>query len=137
MTPFGMVPSTRKLDCSGMEPGCLSRFNLSSDDNRDHVWRPSGKRLNSAFAFQQNTSSTAAVMVWGGIAYNTRSPLVFIHGPMKAQRYVHDRLQTHVLPLIKRLLGVIFNKTMLCLTSQRSHKTFSALLLPFFGLSDS
>ncbi|GFX69128.1 HTH_Tnp_Tc3_2 domain-containing protein [Trichonephila clavipes] len=22
-TPFGVVPRTRKLDCSGMEPGCL------------------------------------------------------------------------------------------------------------------
>ncbi|GFW52542.1 transposable element Tcb2 transposase [Trichonephila clavipes] len=27
-----------------------SRFNLSSDDNRVHVWRPRGERLNPAFA---------------------------------------------------------------------------------------
>ncbi|GFW56367.1 hypothetical protein TNCV_2088761 [Trichonephila clavipes] len=41
--PFGVVPRTRKLDCSGMEPGRLlqreSRFNLSSDENRVRVWR--------------------------------------------------------------------------------------------------
>ncbi|GFY06955.1 uncharacterized protein TNCV_4090571 [Trichonephila clavipes] len=39
--PFGVVPRTRKLDCSGIEPGSLyrreSRFNLSSDDNRVRV----------------------------------------------------------------------------------------------------
>ncbi|GFX62094.1 hypothetical protein TNCV_2228201 [Trichonephila clavipes] len=38
---FGVVPCTRKLDCSGMEPGQLERqyrFNLSSDDNRVCVW---------------------------------------------------------------------------------------------------
>ncbi|GFU68179.1 transposable element Tcb2 transposase [Trichonephila clavipes] len=29
-----------------------SRFNLSSDDNRVHVWRPGGERLNPAFALQ-------------------------------------------------------------------------------------
>ncbi|GFV56534.1 transposable element Tcb2 transposase [Trichonephila clavipes] len=29
-----------------------SRFNLNSDDNRVHVWRPRGERLNPAFALQ-------------------------------------------------------------------------------------
>ncbi|GFS76289.1 transposable element Tcb2 transposase [Trichonephila clavipes] len=56
MPPFGVVPCTRKLDCSGMELGCLfineSRFNLSSDDNRGRVWRPRGERLNPVFALQ-------------------------------------------------------------------------------------
>ncbi|GFX25055.1 transposable element Tcb2 transposase [Trichonephila clavipes] len=44
-------------------------------------------------------------MVWGVIAYNTRSPLVLIHGTMTAQWYFHDILQTHVLPLMQRLPG--------------------------------
>ncbi|GFW90090.1 transposable element Tcb1 transposase [Trichonephila clavipes] len=35
-------------------------------------------------------------MAWGVIAYNTRSPLVFIRGTMTAQRYAHDILQPHV-----------------------------------------
>ncbi|GFU62344.1 transposable element Tcb1 transposase [Trichonephila clavipes] len=39
-------------------------------------------------------------MVWGAIAYNARSPLELIRGTMKAQRYVHDILQPHVLPLL-------------------------------------
>ncbi|GFW04134.1 transposable element Tcb1 transposase [Trichonephila clavipes] len=45
-----------------------SRFNLSSDDNRVHVWRSRGERLNHAFALQRHTSPTAGVMVGGAIA---------------------------------------------------------------------
>ncbi|GFW19680.1 transposable element Tcb2 transposase [Trichonephila clavipes] len=48
------------------------------------------------------------VMVWGAISYNTRSPLILIRGTMTAQRYVHDILQPHVLPLIQRLPGAFF-----------------------------
>ncbi|GFW23870.1 transposable element Tcb2 transposase [Trichonephila clavipes] len=35
----------------------------SIDDNRVCVWRPRGKRLNSAFGLQRHTSPTAGVMV--------------------------------------------------------------------------
>ncbi|GFU69981.1 transposable element Tcb2 transposase [Trichonephila clavipes] len=87
-----------------------SRFNLSSDDNRVRVWRPRGKRLNPAFALQHHTASTAGVMISGAIAYNTRSPLVLICGTMTAQRYVHDILQPHVLSLMQRLPGAIFQQ---------------------------
>ncbi|GFV49331.1 uncharacterized protein TNCV_3630171 [Trichonephila clavipes] len=68
-------------------------------------------------------------MVWGVIAYNTRSPPVLVRGTMTVQWYVHDILQPHVLPLMQQL-----NKTVLCLTRQGCHKTVSALLLPFLGL---
>ncbi|GFV54519.1 transposable element Tcb2 transposase [Trichonephila clavipes] len=51
-----------------------SRFNLSSDDNRVRVWRPRRERLNPALSSQLHTSPTTSVMVWGVIAYNTRSP---------------------------------------------------------------
>ncbi|KFM60783.1 Transposable element Tcb1 transposase, partial [Stegodyphus mimosarum] len=46
-------------------------------------------------------------MVWGAIAYNTRSPLVLFRGTMTAQRHVHEILQPHVLPLMQRLPGAI------------------------------
>ncbi|GFW52255.1 transposable element Tcb2 transposase [Trichonephila clavipes] len=106
-----------------------SRFNLS------RVWRPRGERLNPVFALQRHTTPTAGVKVWGVIAYNTRSPLVLIHGTITAQRYVHDILQSLVLPLMQRPLGAIF-LTMLGLTRQCCHKTVSALLLPFLGQPD-
>ncbi|GFX08865.1 transposable element Tcb1 transposase [Trichonephila clavipes] len=87
-----------------------SRFILSSDDNRVRLWRPRGERLNPAFALQRHTAPTAGVMVWGDIAYNTRSPLVLIRGNMTALRYVRDILQPHVLPLMQRFQGTIFQQ---------------------------
>ncbi|GFX41852.1 transposable element Tcb2 transposase [Trichonephila clavipes] len=87
-----------------------SRFNLSSDNNRVRVWRPRGECLNTVFALQRHTTLTAGVMVWGAIAYNTRSPLVLIRGSMTAQWYVHDILQPYVLPLMQRLPGAIFQQ---------------------------
>ncbi|GFS88563.1 transposable element Tcb2 transposase [Trichonephila clavipes] len=87
-----------------------SRNNLSSDDNCVRVWRPRGERLNPAFALQRHTAPTAGVMVWGAIAYNTRSPLVLMRGTMTAQRYVHDILQPHVLSLLQLFSGAIFQQ---------------------------
>ncbi|GFV74236.1 transposable element Tcb2 transposase [Trichonephila clavipes] len=87
-----------------------TRFNLSSDDNRVCVCRTRGERHNPAFALQRHTTPTAAIMVWGAIAYNTWAPLVLIRGTMTAQRYVHNILQPHVLPLMQRLPGAIFQQ---------------------------
>ncbi|GFU10101.1 transposable element Tcb2 transposase [Trichonephila clavipes] len=121
--PIGVVPRTRKLDRSAMEPIRLyqgiqiqvvfsdkSRFNIISDDNRVRVWRPRGECLNPAFALQRHTAPTADVMVWVAITYNTRSALVLICGTMTAQWYVTDILQPHVLSLMRRLPGAIFQQ---------------------------
>ncbi|GFX23102.1 transposable element Tcb2 transposase [Trichonephila clavipes] len=87
-----------------------SRFNLSSDHNHVRVWGPRGERIYPAFALQRHTAPTADVMVWDVITYNTRSALVLIHVTITAQRYVHDILQPHVLPLMPRLPGAIFQQ---------------------------
>ncbi|GFU76203.1 uncharacterized protein TNCV_526831 [Trichonephila clavipes] len=109
---------------------------ISNDNNRARVWRPHGERLNHALSLQRHTAPTAGVKVWGAIAYNTRSPLVLIHGAMTAQRYVHDILQPHVFHSCNDSKEPFFNKTMLGLTRQGYHKTVSALLLPFLGHTD-
>ncbi|KFM57876.1 Transposable element Tcb1 transposase, partial [Stegodyphus mimosarum] len=72
--------------------------------------RARGERLNPAFAVQRHIAPTVGVMVWGAIAYNTRSSLVLFRGTMTAQRYVHEILQPNVLPLMQRLLGAIFQQ---------------------------
>ncbi|GFW69481.1 transposable element Tcb2 transposase [Trichonephila clavipes] len=87
-----------------------SKINLSSDGNRVRVWRPCGEYLNPAFALQRHTSSTAGVMVWGAVAYNTQSHLVLIHVTLTAQQFVYEILQPHVLPLMQRLPGAIFQQ---------------------------
>ncbi|GFX58183.1 transposable element Tcb2 transposase [Trichonephila clavipes] len=58
----------------------------------------------------RHTSPTTGMMVSGIIAYHTRSSLVLIRSTMGAQRYVHDILQPHVLPLMQRLPGAIFQQ---------------------------
>ncbi|GFV14290.1 transposable element Tcb2 transposase [Trichonephila clavipes] len=87
-----------------------SRSNVSSDDNRVRLWRPRGKRLNPDVALKRNTTLTAVVLVWGAFAYNTRIPLVLFCGTMTAQRYVHYILQPHVLPLMQRFPGAIYQQ---------------------------
>ncbi|GFT60063.1 transposable element Tcb1 transposase [Trichonephila clavipes] len=49
-------------------------------------------------------------MIWGVIAYNTRSRLVLIRATMTSQRYAHDILLPHVLPLMQRYLEAFFRK---------------------------
>ncbi|GFV45317.1 uncharacterized protein TNCV_2037701 [Trichonephila clavipes] len=70
-------------------------------------------------------------MVWGAIAYNTRSPLVLIRGTMTAKRYVHVILLPHVFPLVQRLPEAIFQQD-----NAQPYKTVTSLLLPFLGLPD-
>ncbi|GFW67398.1 transposable element Tcb2 transposase [Trichonephila clavipes] len=111
-----------------------SRFNLSSYNNRGDVWRSRGERLNPASALQRQTAPTAVVMIWGVIAYNTRSPLVLIRGTVTAQRYAHDILQSHVLPLMQRLPRAIFQqdnaRTPTVLVLQYCLRTFTTLPWP-------
>ncbi|GFX07724.1 transposable element Tcb2 transposase [Trichonephila clavipes] len=75
-------------------------YNLSIDDNRVRVWSPHGEHLNPDFALQRHTTPTDGVMVWGSIAYNSRSPRVLMRGTMTAQWYFHATMQPHVLPLM-------------------------------------
>ncbi|GFV15601.1 uncharacterized protein TNCV_4836271 [Trichonephila clavipes] len=137
--PLGVVPHTRKLTAVEWTQIIFSnefRFNLSSDDNRVRGWRPRGECLNPAFALQRHTALTAGVMVWRAIAYNTRSPLVLIRGTMTAPWYAHDILQPHVLPLMQRLPGAIFQQDNTRPHTARVSQNCPALLLPFLGLLD-
>ncbi|GFW78597.1 transposable element Tcb2 transposase [Trichonephila clavipes] len=65
---------------------------------------------NMPLLYSDFTASTAGVMVCGVIVYNTRSPLVLIRGSMTAERCVHDILKLHVLPLMQRLPGAVFQQ---------------------------
>ncbi|GFX99878.1 transposable element Tcb2 transposase [Trichonephila clavipes] len=111
-----------------------SRFNFISDDNRVRVRRPRGECLNPAFAVQRHTDPTSGLMVWGSITYHTRSTLVLVLGTMRAQCYVHDIQQPHVLPLMQRLPGAIFQQDNapphMAKVSQDCPRTVTTLLWP-------
>ncbi|KFM63617.1 Transposable element Tcb1 transposase, partial [Stegodyphus mimosarum] len=74
-----------------------SRFCLSSDSRRIRVWRRRGDRSNPAVTVERPTARERGIMVWGAIAYHSRSPLVRIQGTMTAQRYLENELEKEIL----------------------------------------
>ncbi|GFT68920.1 transposable element Tcb2 transposase [Trichonephila clavipes] len=78
-----------------------SRFVLGTHDKRVRVWRRPGERYNSPYTVLRHTAHTAGVMVWGGIAYDSRSTLIVIRGTLTGQRYVDDILRPHVGPFLR------------------------------------
>ncbi|GFT91154.1 transposable element Tcb2 transposase [Trichonephila clavipes] len=87
-----------------------SRFVLGTDDNRVRVWRRSGERYNSPHTVLRHTARTAGVMVWGAIAYDSRSTLIVMRATLTGQRYVDDILRPHVGPFLNGLPGAIFQQ---------------------------
>ncbi|GFV99073.1 transposable element Tcb2 transposase [Trichonephila clavipes] len=87
-----------------------SRFVLGTDDNRVRVWRRPGERYNSPHTVLHHTARTAGVMVWGAIAYDSRSTLIVMRGTLTGQRYVEDILRPHVGPFLNGLPGAIFQQ---------------------------
>ncbi|GFX10667.1 transposable element Tcb2 transposase [Trichonephila clavipes] len=87
-----------------------SRFVLGANDNRVRVWRRLGERYNSPHTVLRHTARTAGVMVWGVIAYDSRSNLIVMRGTLTGQRYVDDIRRPHVGPFLNGLPGAIFQK---------------------------
>ncbi|GFU70203.1 transposable element Tcb2 transposase [Trichonephila clavipes] len=49
-------------------------------------------------------------MVWGAIAYDSRSTLIVMRGTLMGQRYIDDILRPHVGPFLNGLPGEIFQQ---------------------------
>ncbi|GFV72667.1 DDE_3 domain-containing protein [Trichonephila clavipes] len=58
----------------------------------------------------RHTARTAGVMVWGTIAYDSRSSLIVMCGTLTGQSYVDDILRPHVGPFLNGLPGAIFQQ---------------------------
>ncbi|GFU70495.1 transposable element Tcb2 transposase [Trichonephila clavipes] len=87
-----------------------SRFVLGTDDNRVRVWRRPGERYNSPHTVLRHTARTAGVMVWGAIAYDSRSTFIVRRGTLTGQRYVDDILRPPVGPFVNGFPGAIFQQ---------------------------
>ncbi|UYV70784.1 Transposase [Cordylochernes scorpioides] len=87
-----------------------SRFCLSSDSRRVRVWRRRGERSNPAAIVERPTVRQRGIMVWGAIAYDSRSPLLRIQGTMTAQRYVDDVLRPVTLPYLQGLPNALYQQ---------------------------
>ncbi|UYV66895.1 FNTB [Cordylochernes scorpioides] len=87
-----------------------SRFCLSSDSRRVRVWPRRGERSNPAAIVERPTVRQRGIMVWGTIAYDSRSPLLRIHGTMTAQRYVDDVLRPVTLPYLQGVPNALYQQ---------------------------
>ncbi|UYV63067.1 hypothetical protein LAZ67_2003045 [Cordylochernes scorpioides] len=87
-----------------------SRFCLSSDSRRVRVWRRRGERSNPAAIVERPTVRQPGIMVWGAIAYDSRSPLLRIQGTMTAQRYVDDVLRPVTLPYLQGVPNALYQQ---------------------------
>ncbi|UYV84839.1 hypothetical protein LAZ67_X003662 [Cordylochernes scorpioides] len=87
-----------------------SRFCLSSDSRRVRVWRRRGERSNPTAIVERPTVRQRGIMVWGAIAYDSRSPLLRIQGTMTAQRYVDDVLRPVALPYLQRVPNALYQQ---------------------------
>ncbi|GFX81412.1 transposable element Tcb2 transposase [Trichonephila clavipes] len=86
------------------------RFVWGTEDNRVLLWRCPGERYNSLYTVLRHIVHTAGVMVWGVIAYDSRSTLIVMRGTLTGQRYVDDILRLHVGPFLNDLPGAIFQQ---------------------------
>ncbi|UYV69400.1 Transposase [Cordylochernes scorpioides] len=87
-----------------------SRFCLSSDSRRVRVWRRRGERSNPAAIVERPTVRQRGIMVWGAIAYDSRSPSLRIQGTMTAQRYVDDVLRPVTLPYLQGVPNALYQQ---------------------------
>ncbi|UYV81760.1 Transposase [Cordylochernes scorpioides] len=87
-----------------------SRFCLSSDSRRVRMWCRRGERSNPAAIVERPTVRQRGIMVWGEIAYDSRSPLLRIQGTMTAQRYVDDVLRPVTLPYLQGVPNALYQQ---------------------------
>ncbi|GFW27267.1 transposable element Tcb1 transposase [Trichonephila clavipes] len=65
--------------------------------------------LNSCVMLR-HTGPAPGIMVWGGIGYQSRSPLVRIAGTLNSQRCTSEVLEAVVLPYLQGFATVIFQQ---------------------------
>ncbi|GFX43102.1 transposable element Tcb1 transposase [Trichonephila clavipes] len=58
----------------------------------------------------RHTGPPPGIMVWGGIGYHSRTPLVRITGTLNSQRYISEMLEPVVLPYLQGLATAIFQQ---------------------------
>ncbi|GFX58523.1 hypothetical protein TNCV_417031 [Trichonephila clavipes] len=87
-----------------------SRICLQHHDGWIRVWRHRGeKRLNSCVMYH-HTGRAPGIMIWRGIGYHSRTPLVCFAGTLNSQRYISEVLEPVVLPYLQGLATTIFQQ---------------------------
>ncbi|GFW91198.1 transposable element Tcb1 transposase [Trichonephila clavipes] len=58
----------------------------------------------------RHTGPALSIMLWGGIGYHSRTPLVRIAGTLNSQHYISDVFEPVVLPYLLGLARAIFQQ---------------------------
>ncbi|GFV30736.1 transposable element Tcb1 transposase [Trichonephila clavipes] len=87
-----------------------SRIFLKHHDGQIRVWRHRGERMLNSFVMHRHTGPAPGIMVWGGIGYHSRTPLVRIAGNLYRQYYMSDVLEPVVLPYLQGLATSILQQ---------------------------
>ncbi|PRD33306.1 UNVERIFIED_CONTAM: Transposable element Tcb1 transposase [Trichonephila clavipes] len=77
---------------------------------RIRVWRYRGERMLNSCVMHRHTGPAPGIMVWGGIVYHSRPPLVHIAGTLISQRYISEVLVPVVHPYLQGLVTAIFQE---------------------------
>ncbi|UYV69721.1 SPOPL [Cordylochernes scorpioides] len=86
-----------------------SRFCLQNHDGRIRVWTPWREDTKQLY-IHRHTGPTPGIMVWGGIGYNFRTPLVRIACTLNSQRYFSEMLEPVVHSYLQGLPTAMFQQ---------------------------
>ncbi|GFW00294.1 transposable element Tcb1 transposase [Trichonephila clavipes] len=93
-----------------MEGTGESRNCLQHHDGRIRVWSHRGERMLNSWVMHRHPGPAPGIMVWGGIAYHSRTPLVRIAGTLNSQRYISEVLEPVILLYLQGLATAIFQQ---------------------------
>ncbi|GFX52471.1 transposable element Tcb1 transposase [Trichonephila clavipes] len=75
-----------------------------SGSSLETPWREDAEQLH------RHTGPASGIMVWGGIGYHSRTPLIRIAGTLNNQRYISEVLEPVVLPYLQGLATAIIQQ---------------------------
>ena len=78
-----------------------SRFCIDMNHGRAKVWRRQGERYADCCVRESSRWGGGSVMVWGGISWRYRTPLVVIEGNLTARPYIDEVLEPVVVPFLQ------------------------------------
>ncbi|GFV98875.1 transposable element Tc3 transposase [Trichonephila clavipes] len=87
-----------------------SHICLQHHDGRIRTWRHRGETMLNSCIMHRHTGPAPGILVWGGIGYHSRIPLVRIAGTSNSQRYISEVLEPVVLPYFQGLATAIFQQ---------------------------
>ncbi|GFX92469.1 transposable element Tcb1 transposase [Trichonephila clavipes] len=87
-----------------------SRICLQHHDGWIRVWRHRGERMLNSCVMHRHTGPAPDIMVWGGIGYPSRTPLVRTACILYNQRYMSEVLEPIALPYLQDLAPAIFQQ---------------------------